>query len=122
MVRTDEEVELLKLACDTVAEHGVRIAHQTHFFTLFETVDESLEIVKRVDRPNFGITFGGSVPRGICEKTRQRAPNFVARYRPAPPAMPAFRNRRLVDIQCSSCSPSGALLICISDSKSRLIE
>lgn len=57
MVRTDAEVELLKAACDTVAAHGIRIAHQTHFFTLLETVDESLEIVKRVDRPNFGITF-----------------------------------------------------------------
>lgn len=57
MVRSDEEVELLKVACDTVAAHGVRIAHQTHFFTLLETVDESLQVVKRVDRPNFGITF-----------------------------------------------------------------
>jgi sugar phosphate isomerase/epimerase len=57
MIRTDDEVELLRAACDTVAEHGIRIAHQTHFFTLLETVDECLDILKRVDRPNFGITF-----------------------------------------------------------------
>ncbi|MGE3273223.1 MAG: sugar phosphate isomerase/epimerase family protein [Chloroflexota bacterium] len=57
MVRTDEEVDLLRTACDTVAAEGIRIAHQTHFFTLLETVDEALDIVKRVDRPNFGITF-----------------------------------------------------------------
>jgi sugar phosphate isomerase/epimerase len=57
MVRSEEEVELLRATCDMVADHGIRIAHQTHFFTLLETVDECLEIVKRVDRRNFGITF-----------------------------------------------------------------
>ena len=57
MVRSEDEVELLKSACDVAAREGVRIAHQTHFFTLLETVDECLDILKRVDRPNFGITF-----------------------------------------------------------------
>lgn len=57
MVRDEEEVELLRTACDAVADRSVRIAHQTHFYTLLETVDECLEMVKRVDRPNFGITF-----------------------------------------------------------------
>jgi len=33
MVRSDEEVELLKQACDAVAEHGIRLAHQTHWYT-----------------------------------------------------------------------------------------
>jgi sugar phosphate isomerase/epimerase len=57
MVRTDEEVEQLKRACDVVAEHGIRLAHQTHWYTLFESVDGALDVVRRVDRPNFGITF-----------------------------------------------------------------
>lgn len=57
MVRSDQEIELLKTACDTVAEHGIRLAHQTHWNTLLETVDQALEVVKRVDRPNFGVTF-----------------------------------------------------------------
>jgi sugar phosphate isomerase/epimerase len=57
MVRSDEEVDLLQRACDTVAEHGIRFAHQTHWYTLFESVDGALDVVRRVDRPNFGVTF-----------------------------------------------------------------
>jgi len=57
MVRSDEEVELLRHACDVVAEHGIRFAHQTHWYTLFESVDGALDVVKRVNRPNFGVTF-----------------------------------------------------------------
>jgi sugar phosphate isomerase/epimerase len=57
MVRSDEEVDLLRQACDTVAEHGIRLAHQTHWYTLFESVDGALDVVRRVDRPNFGVTF-----------------------------------------------------------------
>jgi len=57
MVRTDNEVETLQQACDLVAEQGIRLAHQTHYYTLCETVDQTLDIVGRVDRPNFGVTF-----------------------------------------------------------------
>lgn len=57
MVHSDEEVAMLQLACDIAAEHGIRLAHQTHWNTLFETVDGTLEVVRRVDRPNFGVTF-----------------------------------------------------------------
>jgi len=57
MVRSDEEVEQLRAACDAVAEHGIRLAHQTHWYTLLETVDGALDVVRRVDRPNFGLTF-----------------------------------------------------------------
>src|SRR3954447_10779158 len=57
MVRSDAEVDLLRSACDAVAEHGMRLAHQTHWYTLFESVDGTLDVVRRVDRPNFGVTF-----------------------------------------------------------------
>src|SRR5690349_5472871 len=57
MVRSDEEVDLLRSACDAVAGQGIRFAHQTHWYTLLETVDDAEDVVKRVDRPNFGLTF-----------------------------------------------------------------
>ena len=57
MVRSDEEVEQLRAACDVVAEQGIRLVHQTHWYTLLETVDGALDVVRRVDRPNFGLTF-----------------------------------------------------------------
>ncbi|MFN8637739.1 MAG: sugar phosphate isomerase/epimerase [Chloroflexota bacterium] len=57
MFRSDDEIELLKAACDVVAEHGIKLAHQTHWNTPLETVDQALDVVRRVDRPNFGVTF-----------------------------------------------------------------
>src|SRR3954471_4130167 len=48
MVRSDDEVELLEHAFDVVAEQCIRLAHQTHWYTLFESVDGALDVVKRV--------------------------------------------------------------------------
>jgi sugar phosphate isomerase/epimerase len=57
MIRSDEEIDLARGLCDVASERGIRIAHQTHYRTLCETVDGTLEVVRRVDRPNFGVTF-----------------------------------------------------------------
>jgi len=39
------------------AERGLTLAHQTHWGTLCETVEQALDLVRRVRRPNFGITY-----------------------------------------------------------------
>jgi sugar phosphate isomerase/epimerase len=57
MLRSAQEVELVRRVCDAGRERGLRLAHQTHWGTLFETVDGTLEVVRRVDRRNFGVTF-----------------------------------------------------------------
>jgi sugar phosphate isomerase/epimerase len=57
MIRSDDELELARQVCDAAAERGLRIAHQTHWNTLFESAEGALEVVRRVDRPNFGVTF-----------------------------------------------------------------
>jgi sugar phosphate isomerase/epimerase len=57
MIRSDEEIELTRHVCDVAAEHGIRIAHQTHYRTLLESAEGALDVIARVDRPNFGITF-----------------------------------------------------------------
>ncbi len=57
MLHDDAEIDLLRRACDQVAGRGIRFAHQTHWNTLFETVDGALDVVRRVDRLNFGVTF-----------------------------------------------------------------
>lgn len=76
MLRSDDEVDLVRRVCDRALERGIRIAHQTHWGTLCETVEGTLEIVRRVDRPNFGITFepsnlmvcGDEYGRGAIER------------------------------------------------------
>ena len=57
MLRSDDEVRLAQHVCDLAGERVIRLAHQTHFGTLFETVEGTLEVVRRIDRPNFGLTF-----------------------------------------------------------------
>jgi sugar phosphate isomerase/epimerase len=57
MLHDDPEVRLVRRICDAAHERGLRLAHQTHWNTLFETVDGSLEVIRRVGRSNFGLTF-----------------------------------------------------------------
>lgn len=46
-----------KRAADAALQRGIALAHQTHWGTLCETVEEALDLVARIDRPNFGITY-----------------------------------------------------------------
>ena len=42
-------------ACDRAAEHGSRIVAEIHFGQYCETIQMAREIIKLVDRPNFGV-------------------------------------------------------------------
>ena len=46
-----------RAAADEAAERGIRLAHQSHHTSLFETVEGSLETLRSVGRPNFGIIY-----------------------------------------------------------------
>ena len=58
MMRSPADIAWTRRAADEAAERGIILAHQMHWGTLFETVDDALETVKLVDRPRgFGITY-----------------------------------------------------------------
>ncbi|HEX2034873.1 MAG TPA: sugar phosphate isomerase/epimerase [Chloroflexota bacterium] len=57
MIHTEADLPWTQRAADAAAERGIRLTHQTHVGTLVETVDEALEVVTRVGRPNFGLTY-----------------------------------------------------------------
>lgn len=42
-------------AADEAREHGIRLAHQNHTKTPFETVADCVEMFDRIDRPNIGL-------------------------------------------------------------------
>ena len=92
MLRSDAEVDLARDLCDVAAERGIRVAHQTHWKTLFESVDGALDVVRRVDRPNFGVTYepanlllcGDAYGRSAIERL---APHLFNAY---------FQNMRIV--------------------------
>jgi sugar phosphate isomerase/epimerase len=57
MMHGEGDIPHAQRAADEAAERGLTLAHQTHWGTLCETVEGTLETVRRVGRKNFGITF-----------------------------------------------------------------
>ena len=56
-LKTEADIEHARRAADEAAARGIRLAHQCHTTTLFETVDRSLEVLAKIGRPNFGLIY-----------------------------------------------------------------
>ena len=56
-IKNQEDVKYTQYACDEAKERGVKLVHQMHTGTMFETVDEALNIVSKINRENFGIVY-----------------------------------------------------------------
>lgn len=57
MAHDAADIARMRRAADTAAERGLIIAHQTHWGTLCETVEDTLQVVRAVSRANFAITI-----------------------------------------------------------------
>jgi sugar phosphate isomerase/epimerase len=56
-MKKDEDIVFAQKASDEARERSIRLAHQSHCASLFETVDGSLRVLTQVGRPNFGIIY-----------------------------------------------------------------
>ena len=56
-MKSDADIEWARRASDEAAERSIRLAHQSHHASLFEQAARSVEVIRRVDRPNFGIIY-----------------------------------------------------------------
>ena len=56
-MKTYDDIVWAQRACDEAKERGMRLAHQSHTESLFEQVEESLAVVAKVARENFGIIY-----------------------------------------------------------------
>ena len=56
-LKTADDIPWATRAADAAAERGIRLAHQCHTTTLFEQVDRSLEVLRQIDRANFGLIY-----------------------------------------------------------------
>ena len=56
-IKREEDVAHVRTAADAAAERGLKIVHQCHVQSLFETLDEIEQRVVEIDRSNFGIIF-----------------------------------------------------------------
>lgn len=56
-LKRPEDIPHARQAADAAAGRGIRLAHQCHTTTLFETIDRSLEVLGEIGRPNFGLIY-----------------------------------------------------------------
>src|SRR5262249_11202162 len=56
-MKTEEDIAWARKAADEAKERNIRLAHQAHCASLFETVAGSLRVLKAVGRPNFGLIY-----------------------------------------------------------------
>jgi len=56
-IKKGEDISFARQAADEAAERGIRLAHQCHTSSLFEQVDQILDSLAEIDRPNFGIIY-----------------------------------------------------------------
>jgi sugar phosphate isomerase/epimerase len=85
MLQREEDIPFAARAAAEAGERGMKLAHQTHIGTLCETVDSTLEAVRKVGSPHFGITFepsnmlvcGSEWGRGAVQRL---APHIVNVY------------------------------------------
>ena len=56
-MKKEEDIAWVQRASDEAHERNIRLAHQSHTRSLFETVAGSVEVLERVNRPNFGIIY-----------------------------------------------------------------
>ncbi|MBL9136024.1 MAG: sugar phosphate isomerase/epimerase [Verrucomicrobiales bacterium] len=56
-LRKEEDIAHARRAADEAAERGIRLVHQCHIQSLFETVDGIVSTLRAIDRKNFGLIF-----------------------------------------------------------------
>ena len=56
-MKKEEDIRWAQRASDEAADREIRLAHQSHCASLFETLDGSLSVLEKVGRPNFGIIY-----------------------------------------------------------------
>ena len=57
MIKNNDDIKFAKKALDEAQERGIVLTQQTHWGTLAETIDETINLIKVIKRKNFGITY-----------------------------------------------------------------
>ena len=56
-MKKPEDIEWAQQAADEARERDIRLAHQSHDATIFETIEGSLDVLRKVGRANFGLIY-----------------------------------------------------------------
>lgn len=78
-MKLQEDVALAQSAADEAAARGLTLVHQSHADSLFETVDETEQTLRQIDRENFGLIFEAA---NLEECGQSYGPETIARLAP----------------------------------------
>jgi sugar phosphate isomerase/epimerase len=78
-MKSAEDIEWARRASDEARERSIRLAHQCHTASLFETVEGSLEALRAVGRPNFGLIYE---PANLELCGQPYGPEVIERFAP----------------------------------------
>ncbi|MDA0745837.1 MAG: TIM barrel protein [bacterium] len=56
-MKTEADIPFAQRSAEEAAERGIRLAHQSHTLSLFETVSGSLDTLRKINCPNFGLIY-----------------------------------------------------------------
>ncbi len=56
-MKKEADIPHAAAAADEAGERNIRLAHQSHMQSIFETVNGTLDVLRRIDRPNFGLIY-----------------------------------------------------------------
>jgi sugar phosphate isomerase/epimerase len=56
-LKNEADIDAARRAADQAAERGLRLVHQCHTDSLFETVEDTLNVLDRINRDNFGLIY-----------------------------------------------------------------
>lgn len=98
-IRSEEDLRFAQAAADEAAERGLKLAHQCHADSLFETVDEIEANLRKIGRDNFGLIFEAG---NLDECGQPYGPAVIKRLAPW-----IFN----VYVQNQRCNPEGAVTL-----------
>jgi len=56
-LKTEADITHAQGAADVAAERGIQLVHQFHPACLFEEVEQSIAVLEKINRPNFGLIY-----------------------------------------------------------------
>lgn len=78
-IKVEDDLPFAQRAADEAKERKIRLAHQSHLRSLFETVDGSLEVLQKIGRENFGLIYE---PANLSHAGQSYGEDTLRRFQP----------------------------------------
>jgi len=78
-LKQPSDIAAARTAADQAAERNIKLVHQCHVLSLFETLDGIEECLREIDRPNFGLIFEAA---NLEQCSQDYGPSAVMRLAP----------------------------------------